>query len=125
PASSMVMDLPTIHQLTILILRPIPTSVCPLTLHTGFIAGHIYVPAGGGEDSLVPSSPTLSESFRCWVSESSYRLAFLADALLAARNCCDHFTTLTTLALKVAATAWQEWPDVVINMSEAGSQSDS
>jgi hypothetical protein len=27
--------------------------------------------------------------------------------------------------LKVAATAWQERPDVVINMSEAGSQSDS
>jgi len=32
------------------------------------------------------------------------------------RKCCDHFTPLTTLTLKVAATAWQEWPDVVINM---------
>ena len=53
------------------------------------------------------------------------RRAFLADALLAARKCCYHFTPLTTLTSKVAATAWQERPDVVINMSEAGSQSDS
>src|SRR5262245_40272638 len=74
----MVMDLPTIHQLTILILRPIPTSVCPFMLHTGFIAGHTYVPAGGGEDSLVRSSPTLLESFRCWVGESSYRLCVVS-----------------------------------------------
>jgi hypothetical protein len=59
----MLMDLPTIHQLTTLILQPTPTSVCPFTLHAGFIAGHICVPAGGGKDSLVPSSPTLSESF--------------------------------------------------------------
>ena len=42
-----------------------------------------------------------------------------------ARKRCDHFTPLATLTLKVAATAWQERPDLVINMSEAGSQSDS
>src|SRR6516165_5988939 len=70
----MLMDLPTIHQLTTLTLQPTRTSACPFTLYTGFIAGHICVPAGGGEDSLVTLSPALSESFRCWVSESSYRL---------------------------------------------------
>src|SRR5947208_5251925 len=70
----MLMDPPTIHQLTTLILQPTATSMCPFTLHTGFIAGHICVPAGGGKDSLVPSSPTLSESLRCRVTESSYRL---------------------------------------------------
>src|SRR5215471_3092628 len=47
----MLMDLPTIHQLTTLILEPTRTNACPFTLHTGFIAGHICVPAGGGEVS--------------------------------------------------------------------------
>src|SRR6516165_2127924 len=70
----MLMDLPTIHQLTTLTLQPTRTSACPFTLHTGFIAGHICVPAGGGEDSLVTLSPALSERFRCWVGESCYRL---------------------------------------------------
>jgi hypothetical protein len=40
----MVMDLLTIHQLITLILQPTRTSV------SGFIAGHICGPAGGGED---------------------------------------------------------------------------
>ena len=38
----MFMDLPTTHQLTL--IQPTRTSV------SGFIAGHICVPAGGGED---------------------------------------------------------------------------
>src|SRR6266700_6477717 len=76
----MLMDPPTIHQLTTLILQPTATTVCPFTLHTGFIAGHICVPAGGGKDSLVPSSPTLSESFSCWVGESSYRLGAVSPS---------------------------------------------
>jgi len=59
----MLMDLPTIYHLTTLILQPTHTSVCPFTLRTGGIADHICVPAGGGKDSLVPSSPTRSESF--------------------------------------------------------------
>src|SRR6516225_3689135 len=70
----MLMDLPTTHQLTTLILQPTRASACPFTLYSVFIAGHICVPAGGGEDSLVTLSPALSESFRCWVSESCYRL---------------------------------------------------
>src|SRR5262249_39541811 len=70
----MLMDLPTIRQLTTFILQPTRASACPFTLHTGFIAGHICAPAGGGEDSLVTLSPALWESFRCWVSESCYRL---------------------------------------------------
>jgi hypothetical protein len=60
------MDPPTIHQLPTLILQPTRTSACPFTPYTGFIAGHICVPDGGGEDSLVTLSPALSESFRCW-----------------------------------------------------------
>ena len=40
----MVMDLPTIHQLITVILQPTLTSV------SGFIAGHICIPDGGGED---------------------------------------------------------------------------
>jgi hypothetical protein len=38
------MDLLTIHQLITVILQPTRTSV------SRFIAGHICVPAGGGED---------------------------------------------------------------------------
>ena len=33
--------------------------------YTGFIAGHICVLAGGGEDAVVVSSLALSENFRC------------------------------------------------------------
>src|SRR5215831_18934508 len=76
----MCTDRPIIHQLTTLILQPTRTSACPFTPRTGFIAGHICVPGGGGEHSLVPSSPTLSESFRCWVSESSYRLLVVSQS---------------------------------------------
>jgi len=50
------MDLPTIHQLTTLTLQPTRTTACPFTLYAGFIAGHICVPAGGGEHSLVTLS---------------------------------------------------------------------
>ena len=46
------MDLPTTHQLTTLILQPTRASACPFTLYSGFIAGHICVPAGGGEDAV-------------------------------------------------------------------------
>jgi len=42
--------------------------------------------------------------------------AFWAAGLLVASKRCDRFTTLVTPTMKVAATAWQEWPDVVINM---------
>jgi hypothetical protein len=42
-ASLMFTDLPTTHQL-ITLIQPTRTSV------SGFIAGHICVPAGGGED---------------------------------------------------------------------------
>jgi hypothetical protein len=55
-------------------MQPTRTNACPFTLHTGFIGGHICAPAGGGEDSLVTLSPALSASFRCWMSESFYRL---------------------------------------------------
>ena len=41
----MFMDLPTTHQL-ITLIQPTRTSV------SGFIAGHICVPAGGGEDGV-------------------------------------------------------------------------
>jgi hypothetical protein len=75
----MLMDLPTIRQLTTLILQPTRASACRFTLYSGFIAGHICVPAGGGEDSLVTLSPALSESFRCWVSENCYRLRAVSD----------------------------------------------
>ena len=55
---------PTIHQLPTLTLQPTRASACPFTLYTGFIAGHICVPAGGGEDSLVTLSPALSVASR-------------------------------------------------------------
>src|SRR5262245_39136720 len=77
----MLMDLPTIHQLTTLILQPTSTSACPFTLYSGFIAGHICVPAGGGKDLLVTLSPALSESFRCCVSESCYRLRAVSPSV--------------------------------------------
>ena len=44
----MFMDLPTIRQL-ITLIQPTRTSV------SGFIAGHICVPAGGGEDGVASS----------------------------------------------------------------------
>src|SRR5215831_15730251 len=59
PASLMFMELPTIHQLTTtLTLQPTRANECRFTLYTGSIAGHICDPAGGGEDGVVPSSPT-------------------------------------------------------------------
>src|SRR5215472_8336239 len=51
----MLMDLPTILQLTTLILQPTRASAFPFTPYSGFIAGHICAPAGGGEDGVVPS----------------------------------------------------------------------
>src|SRR5215467_7339787 len=48
----MLMDLPTTHQLTTLILQPTRASARPFTLYSVFIAGHICVPAGGGEDAV-------------------------------------------------------------------------
>jgi hypothetical protein len=38
------------HPLTILIRQSTRTSECQLVPHTAFIAGHICVPVGGGED---------------------------------------------------------------------------
>jgi hypothetical protein len=47
----MVMDLLTIHQLITLILQPITLILQPTrTSVSGFIAGHICVPVGGGDD---------------------------------------------------------------------------
>src|SRR5260370_17406130 len=57
PALLMFTELPTIHQLTTLILQSIRTSECRFTQCTGSIAGPICAPDGGGEDAVVPSSP--------------------------------------------------------------------
>src|SRR5260370_13195393 len=57
PALLKFMAIPTIHQLTTLILQSIRTSECRFTQCTGSIAGPICAPDGGGEDAVVPSSP--------------------------------------------------------------------
>ena len=46
-------------RLTTLIRQSTRTSVCQFAPHTGSIAGHICVPAGGGEQAVAPLSPAL------------------------------------------------------------------
>src|SRR5262249_33615514 len=57
-------------------LTPQPTRAneCRFTLYTGSIAGHICVPAGGGEDAVEPSSPkALLQLLRRWATSLSRR----------------------------------------------------
>src|SRR5262249_43866980 len=129
-ASPMLMDLPTTHQLTTLTLQPTRASACPFTLYSGFIAGHICVPAGGGEGAvgvlshLPPIPHRCTYRYICFraqhrhVSDPISRRAG-SDRPAARSNRIDHsrlqivaFIVSATFACKLVNAARARWEEL-------------